>query len=189
VYDNKNIPRKGGVIFACNHASHFDPAVAGCGTARLTQYLARETLFTAKASFGLLLVMLNCHSLRRGEQDRAAIKTAVNLLKRGYPVMLFPEGTRSEDGVIRDGQSGAAFLSAHSKCPIVPVYVHNTHKAMKKGSNKIERIPLSVSYGEPICTAYVSKNKNKHELYASTMDEVMSSIRSLQAARRQEESQ
>jgi len=137
----KNIPKGKTVIYASNHRSYYDPPLVGCGAKGSLCFMAKEELFEKKM-FGWLIRKLGAFPVARGKGDAGVIDTAVeNLEKRS--MMIFPEGTRSKDGKVGRGHTGAALIAARSGKLIVPVGV--TYEGELKFRRKV-----TVKYGEPI---------------------------------------
>jgi len=146
----ENIPDSGGLIIASNHASYLDPPVLAAPIKnREVRFMARDTLFkNPVASF--IFYRIGVVPLSREKGDVAAIKTAIQLLKSGQCVGLYPEGTRTLDGNIQEPKGGIGFLIAKADVPVVPVYIRGTFEAFPKGAGKIKSHPIHVSYGKPI---------------------------------------
>lgn len=155
----KNIPKKTSVIYASNHRSYADPPLVGAGCRGKIAFMAKEELFENKA-FALLIKTLGAFPVSRGKGDTAVIDTAVEKLNSKRSLMIFPEGTRSKDGKVGRGHSGAALIAAKSGCPIIPVGV-------VYGEKLRFRTKLRVVYGEPIDPAdyvEISENPNPRQL-------------------------
>lgn len=151
VYGVQNVPKSGGVIIASNHASYLDPPAIGASSRRMrmTHFMARDTLFK-KPFMNWFLHAVGVIPLNRERGgDLKAMKTAIQLLKDGACVALFPEGTRTPDGNLQEPKSGVGFLVAKGESPIVPVYVHGSYEAMGKG-RKLQRHPVHVVFGKLI---------------------------------------
>lgn len=151
-YGRSRLPRTGACILVCNHQSHLDPpAVGSLAMGRGVHFLARGTLFNSPA-FGWLIRKLNSIPLRRGEADLVAIKEALKRLESGAAMVVFAEGTRSEDGALKPFERGTLLLLRKSRCPIVPVAVEGFHDIWPKGQKR-PRLFGGVSagmIGEPI---------------------------------------
>lgn len=157
--DRKNIPKKQTVIYASNHRSYADPPLVGAGARGKIAFMAKEELFGNKL-FAWLIRSLGAFPVSRGKGDTAVIDTAVEKLGNKRSLMIFPEGTRSKDGKVGRGHSGAALIAAKSGCPIVPVGV-------VYGEKLRFRTKLRVVYGEPIDPAEyvdISDNPNPRQL-------------------------
>ncbi len=138
----ENIPKKTSVIFASNHRSNADPPLIGCGIRGKHAFMAKEELFKNKL-FGWLIRKLGAFPVSRGKGDTEVLDTAVERLNNGYNLMIFPEGTRSKDGKVHRGHSGAAVIAARSGKQIIPV-------GIIFGEKLKFRTKVTVKYGEPI---------------------------------------
>ncbi len=138
----ENIPKDTSVIYASNHRTYADPPLVGCATPRKHAFMAKEELFKNKL-FGGLIKALGAFPVSRGKGDSGVIDTAVEALNNGSSLMIFPEGTRSKDGKVHKGHSGAALISARSGKPIIPV-------GIVFGEKLKFRTKVTVKYGTPI---------------------------------------
>ncbi|MBO5943992.1 MAG: 1-acyl-sn-glycerol-3-phosphate acyltransferase [Clostridia bacterium] len=138
----ENIEHSGGFIIAPNHVTEFDPLLIAMASKRLFYYIAKYELFKnpllAKAIIGL-----NGFPIMRGKGDMRAINYAVELVRRGEVLCIFPEGTRSVDGVPHEAKSGVGYIARHACADIVPTAIFMEDKD-KKGSRVV------VKFGEPI---------------------------------------
>jgi 1-acyl-sn-glycerol-3-phosphate acyltransferase len=131
-----NIPEHGPTILASNHVSYLDPLtlawLAGRRGRRI-RFLAKAELFD-KPGLGQLLRAGHQIPVRRGTAESAgALSAAVEALRKGECVAVFPEGTISEDLEPMRGKSGTARLAQESGVPVVPVGLWGTHRIMTKG--------------------------------------------------------
>ena len=115
----ENIPRSGAVLVVSNHQSHFDPPLIGAGCPRRLNYLARETLFRF-APFRWLIKSLDAIPIDRDGLGLNGIKESLRRLKRGEMVLIFPEGTRTNDGEVVAFRPGFTVLAARTKAWILP---------------------------------------------------------------------
>ena len=142
VYGSQNYKSiSGGFILISNHKSYWDPSILGDAIrGRYIVYMAKEELFQRPLA-RFFLRQLHAVPLSRGHADLTAFKTALNVLKSGRILGVFPEGTRHRDGRIGEFEHGAALLSLRADVPVVPAYI--------KGGYRLFR-PVSVYFGEPI---------------------------------------
>lgn len=142
---------RSGMIVAPNHLSHLDPMVVGSCYKPHLHYFARDTLFVGL--WGKILRAVNVHPIVRGEADFGAMKEILALLKGGKPVVLFPEGKRSEDGRLQEGEvkPGMAMLAMRANCPILPVYVTGTFEVWPRWAKGPRmRGKVSCTFGSPL---------------------------------------
>ena len=126
----ENIPEDKPFILACNHSSFFDPPAIGCKIPRNLHYFARDSLFFWP--LGLLIGKLNSIPVNRGQLDLGTLRKVLRVLKNGHPILVFPEGTRSEDGKLQAPQKGLGLLVSKSSVSVIPARIYGTDKAFGK---------------------------------------------------------
>ncbi len=150
--DVLNVPRTGPVLLVANHASFYDPPAVGSGIRhRHADYLARASLFKFKP-FGWLITMLNSTPIKQGAGDTGAMKATIEKMKQGRLMLVFPEGSRSDDGEVQQFQRGIAVLLKRAHCQIVPVGISGAYEAWPR-RQKLPvpfRDKIVVCFGEPI---------------------------------------
>ncbi|HOV41916.1 MAG TPA: lysophospholipid acyltransferase family protein [Oscillospiraceae bacterium] len=139
----ENVPKTGGHIFASNHRSYADPVLISLGVPKRFAYMAKEELFK-NPLFSLLIRTMGAFPVTRGKGDTAVIDTAVEKLKSGRNLVIFPEGTRSYDGKVGRGKSGVSLIAAKAGTDVIPVGI------IFKGKKLKFRSKLIVRYGKPI---------------------------------------
>lgn len=166
----ENIPTKGAVILAANHLSNWDPPLVGTFIPRHLAYMAKEELFKIPI---LKSILLNVHTfpVKRGASDRAAIRTALQMLENDECICMFPEGTRSKDGKLQKGAPGVALIAAKSQATVIPVAIEGTYKL--KPFRKI-----TITYGKPMqFTTKKADKENLHEFTEKIMQEIASMLK------------
>lgn len=142
-YEGKeNVPKNTTVIFASNHRTNADPPIVGAGVKGRSSFMAKEELFKNKL-FAWLIRSLGAFPVSRGKGDMGVIDTAAERLENGSNLMIFPEGTRSKDGKVHRGHTGAALIAARTGKLIVPV-------GIVFGEKLKFRCRITVTYGKPI---------------------------------------
>lgn len=124
VYGHENLP-KGGCIIAPNHTSFLDPPLLAASLPHEIHYLARSSLFQNRL-LRWLISRLNALPVEGSAQDARLLKHVYKLLRRGEKVVIFPEGLRSADGMLKPLEKGAALIGWKIGCPIVPAYIEGT---------------------------------------------------------------
>jgi 1-acyl-sn-glycerol-3-phosphate acyltransferase len=133
VTGREHVPETGPVILAPVHRSFADFGFAAFCTDRKLFFMTKDEMWKNKW-LGRLLLSVGAFPVHRESADREALQRAEEVLRRDSPLVLFPEGTRREGQVIKDLMEGAAFLSARTEAPIVPIGIGGSDLAMPKGS-------------------------------------------------------
>ena len=150
----ENANRAGGFMLAANHISHFDPFIISSVVRRKVDWMAMAEFFPLPV-LGLLLRAVDAFPADRHRADRKTIRTAIQRLKQGRIVGLFPEGG------IRDGarsllegtplRPGASTLAHISGVPILPcVIIGSDRLYSKKSWLPLRRTPIWIAFGNPI---------------------------------------
>ncbi len=127
-----NVPATGGVLLASTHQSFLDPVLIATCLWREIHFMARSTLFEIPI-FGRLIAALNAFPIERDTRDVKGVKTAIERLKAGNALLVFPEGTRTVDGRIGPMKSGVRLLVERTAVPVVPVLIDGAHKVWPRG--------------------------------------------------------
>ena len=172
-----SVPKRGGLLVAANHASYFDIPLLGCGMPRRAWYLGRSDLFMP--GFKEVLQWLGWIPLRLGRLDRKAFDQAVALINAGKVVVIFPEGTRSLDGHLREAKAGLGMIVAQTGCPVVPAYLKGTFEVLPAGAKRPRFHPVSVSFGEPLVFSPAARNGETKQFYRKVSRTVMERIAAL----------
>ena len=175
-----HIPRSGGVLIASNHASYLDIPILGCTLPRRASFIGRMDLFAGIV--GSVLRYLGWIPIRRGQVDRKAFDEAVRRLKAGQVVVIYPEGSRTEDGQLQPGKPGIGMMAAAAGCPVLPVLLEGTYDALPPGAHWIRLRPIRVAFGEPMdfSAALESESEDKKKLvYQQISQEIMDRIAAL----------
>jgi 1-acyl-sn-glycerol-3-phosphate acyltransferase len=172
-----SVPQRGGVLVAANHASYFDIPLLGCGMPRRAWYLGRSDLFIP----GLkgILQWLGWIPLKLGRLDRKAFDQAVALINAGKVVVIFPEGSRTPDGRLREAKAGLGMIVAQTGCPVVPAYLKGTFDVLPAGATRPRFHPVSVSFGEPLVFGPAQRNGDTKQFYRKVSRTVMDRIAAL----------
>jgi 1-acyl-sn-glycerol-3-phosphate acyltransferase len=159
----KHIDPKKSYIFMANHQSNFDiPVLLGKLPVQF-RWLAKEELFRIPL-FGLAMKRAGYISIDRSDFRKAvhSLKKAAETIRKGASVVIFPEGTRSRDGLIHGFKKGGFIMAIDAKVPIVPVVLHGTRAIMAKESLRIEPNDVLVEIKKPIETSeYTRKGKDQ----------------------------
>ena len=166
----------GGVLLVANHTSYLDPPIVGVSYGKKTAFLARKTLFK-KGFFAWLYPKLNAIPVDQGGADMGSLKRIIKELKSGNPVLIFPEGQRSESGEMLKGEAGVGLVIAKSKAPVLPVRIFGAYEAFPRGS-KFPKLftRITINVGDMIKFGEDELKTKTREGYQSLSDRVMDSI-------------
>ncbi len=144
-----NVPAEGPFVLAPVHRSNIDFAMMSLVTRRKMRFMGKDTLWKVKW-FGQFITILGAYPVHRGVADREALRSTIDILKGGEPLVLFPEGTRRSGPTVADLFEGAAYVAARAGVPLVPVGIGGSEGALPKGSKIPRPVKVHVVVGEPI---------------------------------------
>jgi 1-acyl-sn-glycerol-3-phosphate acyltransferase len=178
----ERIPRAGAFIVVANHCSNLDPPMLGWATGH---QVGRIVHFMAKIEMrrwpviGWLATQSGVYFVRRGEGDRAAQRFSLEALASGRPIAIFPEGTRSRDGRMRDFKDGAAFLAIRSGAPILPVGIAGSHRMFPGRSRVPHRTRVTMRVGAPFTLARQADGRLDRQVLADATARVSAAVAAL----------
>jgi len=146
VFGVERIPREGGVLVVCNHQSYLDPVLVAVRSRRPLGYMAKSELFGFKP-FEWLIRSLGAFPVRQGAGDVGAMKEAIERLRQGEALTIFPEGSRAHDGNLLPIEPGIALMVRKAKVPVLPVVFDGAFRAWPKGRKIFQPAPVRVLYG------------------------------------------
>jgi long-chain acyl-CoA synthetase len=137
IHGSANVPPFGGYIVCANHASHLDTglikyALGEQGEA-LVALAAKDYFFDDPFRRMYFENFTNLVPMERHGSLRESLRLAGEVIRDGYILLIFPEGTRSDTGVMTDFKPSLGYLAMTNKCGILPMYLSGTHEAMPKG--------------------------------------------------------
>lgn len=147
VEGKENVPRKGPLIVVSNHMTYVDPPLLGASLPRRITFMAKQELF-GPSLLGLVVRAYGAFPVRRSGVDRVALRRALEVLKKGEVLGMFPEGKRSSSHQLQEAQPGTAFIAARSGAPIVPVGISGSEKVRGIGFI-LHRPSIVVRIGRP----------------------------------------
>ena len=127
VRGREHVPHTGGLVVAANHISFWDPPLIGAALPREMHFLAKEELFRTPV-LGPLIRSVNSIPIRRGVADLSGMSRAMDTLKRGQALLMFPEGSRMRDGELHPARPGVGMMAVHADVPVVPCYISGSNR-------------------------------------------------------------
>ena len=153
-----NIGSSNAYIFMSNHQSNFDIPVLMAHLPVQSRWLAKAELFKIPL-FGYAMKRAGYINIDRSNLRSAiiSIKKAAKIVRNGVSVLIFPEGTRSQDGNIKPFKKGGFILAVESSVPVIPVTIYGTWPIMPKGHIRIRPGNVILEIGTPIETINYTK--------------------------------
>lgn len=158
----EHLPKTGAFLIAANHASHLDPPIIGSCVPRQVCFFARKSLWKPGIAAWWLNAVACIPVDRDGGQDVGAIKRVLRALAEDKVLILFPEGTRSPDGLLQTPKPGVGMIVCRTQVPVVPARIFGSFAAFGKGV-KFPRAdtPISVVFGPPLAPSYYDPGTGK----------------------------
>jgi long-chain acyl-CoA synthetase len=188
-----HVPRDRNFLVVANHASHLDMGLVkvalGDEGEKLSALAAADYFFDTPLKRAYFENFTNLIPMEREGSVRRGLRTAVEALRRGRHVLVFPEGTRSRDGTMAEFRATAGYLALHCGVDTLPVWIHGTHEALPPGNLLPRSANLEVIIGQPIRvddlrrrTAGLPKGEAHKEATRIMEEEVRRLAASVQAA-------
>ena len=178
----ENVPRSESYIMVSNHNSNLDPPFVGGAigrhTGRLIHFMAKEEI-RHWPLVGWLARGSGVFFVRRGEGDRAAQRMALAHLAAGRPIGVFPEGTRSRDGVLQEPKFGVSLLAMRSGATLLPVGISGSGKIFPGRSRWPHRTRVDIRIGKPFRLPHQPDGRLDRETLASGTERIMREIAAL----------
>ncbi|HEY1815528.1 MAG TPA: AMP-binding protein [Kofleriaceae bacterium] len=187
IHGETNVPPFGGYIVAANHASHLDTGLVKYALGEQGEALvalgAKDYFFEDPVRRMYFENFTNVVPMERHGSLRESLRLAGEVIRDGYILLIFPEGTRSDTGVMADFKPSLGYLAMTYKCGILPMYLHGTHGAMPKGRYLPKRGEHVAAYVGPYLSytdvAKLAAEKSRSDGYRSITLHVEGTIRRL----------
>ena len=160
-------------IFMLNHSSFLDILLAFACIPHNFRIITKEEIFWMPLMGWALKrsgqIPMNRTNPRKGLES---LRHASELLKKKISIVVFPEGTRTPDGAIKDFKPTLFILPIRSGIPVVPVLIEGTFEALKRGSVLLNPVPLKLTFYEPIPSDSFSSDRDRW-IFAKKVHEVL----------------
>lgn len=181
----ENIPVTGGAILASNHLSVADSVFLPLMIERPMTFLAKAEYFTGRGIKGWATkwFMKGTGQIpidrSGGSASEAALNTALQVLGRDELLGIYPEGTRSPDGILYRGRTGIARMALEAKVPVIPVVMVDTDTMMPIGTTIPRVVRVGMVIGEPLDFRRYEGMENDRYILRSVTDEIMVALQQL----------
>lgn len=183
IWGRENVPMNGPVIIAPNHKSLLDPPLVGSSLPRIATTMGKIELFEKKhfgvKILGKVIQHMGTFPVRRGTADRRAIRRALQVLKDGGALVIFPEGTRTRTGELGPSELGIALIAHNAKAPIVPSYIKGTEGCFSYLQPKARLVQAEIFYGKPLYFEEEYARKGDRATLQRIADGIMEAIAEL----------
>jgi 1-acyl-sn-glycerol-3-phosphate acyltransferase len=149
IHGREHVPAHGPFVLAPVHRSNLDFILVSTLTRTRMRYMGKASIWKWRWG-GKFVAMLGAFPVHRGSADRDALRTCLQVIENGEPVVMFPEGTRRSGPVVHELFDGPAYVAARTGVPLVPVGIGGSDQAMPVGSKLIRPRKIVLVAGEPI---------------------------------------
>lgn len=185
--DGLKIPASGGCVIVINHLSHIDPLTAAVFThdhGRLPRYLAKSDLFR-NWFLGRFLRSAGQIPVQRASSSAAgAYAAAVEAVRAGECVVIYPEGTITRDPALwpMTGKTGAARIALETKCPVIPIGQWGAQDLLAPYAKRPDLFPrkvIRIRVGEPVELSDLEELPRSSQVLAEATERIMVAITSI----------
>lgn len=145
----ENVPRIGPLIICPNHSATLDPPMVPAFVPRDDTWSMAKFEYFRKPLMAFWFHAYHAFPVVRHSADRTALRRSFDLLKAGHALIMYPEGTRIESGVLAKPEPGAGFIAQKAACPVLPVGLTGTRECFPKGARWPRRTRVSITFGKP----------------------------------------
>lgn len=176
VYGAENLPKKGPFLVCSNHCSFFDPVVICDVVPQRVYWVALKDLYGVWP-LSILLRFAKCIPVN------GATKEALDALKQGKVIGMFPEGRRTYDGkLMKKGKKGTALIATRSAVPVVPMWINGTYQAYPRRAKFPKIHPIHAYIGRPLVFPKHEEEIIDEQILSAATAKIMQSIAGLMPA-------
>lgn len=157
-----NLPKDEPCLYIANHSSFFDVILTFPVLPGRVGFVSKKEFFKIYP-LSIWMLFIKCLFLDRNDikQGLKTILTAIEYVKSGISIFIFPEGTRSKNGKMLPFKEGSFKIATKSGCPIVPIAITNTANIFENHFPKISAEKVIIEFGAPIYPKELSKEELK----------------------------
>jgi len=175
----ENIPLEGGVILASNHLSHWDSFAIGCSVPRRVRFVADTKMYKRSFAKWFLKRDGGVEIDRSKSSGEDMIGNAVEAVNNEILLIIYPEGTRSRNGIPGRSRTGIMVIAAKTGAPIVPCRVTGTGDALPVGARFIKPFKIKVAFGKPVIYQRSEIDLEDRDRLMTQSESIMDAIMSL----------
>ena len=144
-----HVPTEGPLIICPNHVGTIDPPLVPAFVPRGDTWSMAKSEYFRNALINWLFTSYHAFPVVRHTADRVALRRAFDVLNEGHALIIYPEGTRIDAGVLASPEPGAGFIAQRCACPVLPVALTGTAECLPKGAKWPRRVKVTVTFGAP----------------------------------------
>ena len=175
----ENVPRDGPVVICPNHIGTIDPPLVPAYVPRSDTWNMAKSEYFRKPVLNWLFTSYHAFPVVRHTADRVALRRAFELLQAGQVLVIYPEGTRIDAGVLADPEPGAGFIAQRCGCPVLPVAVTGTAECLPKGAKWPRRVRVTLTFGAPFVVLQHRSTDDSRVSHEEAADAIMMAISEL----------
>ena len=164
VIGKENIPKDQAVLYVCSHRRYFDIILGYSIMPGLTGYISKDDLEKVPL-LNIWMRRLYCLFLNRADmkQGLKTILKAIEYIKQGVSICIFPEGTRNrgEEGSLLEFKEGSFKIAEKTGCPVIPIAISHTADVILNHMPKVTPCHVTIEYGEPIYPKELPKEQKR----------------------------
>jgi 1-acyl-sn-glycerol-3-phosphate acyltransferase len=149
IHGAEHVPAHGPFVLTPVHRSNLDFILVATVRRPRMRYMGKASIWKSKA-LGRFVSMLGAFPVHRGTADRESLRTCLEVIENGEPLVMFPEGTRRSGDTVEDLFDGPAYVAARAGVPLVPVGIGGSDAAMPVGAKFIKPHKIVLVVGPPI---------------------------------------
>jgi 1-acyl-sn-glycerol-3-phosphate acyltransferase len=176
VSGTENVPASGPLIICPNHIGTIDPPLVPAFVPRGDTWSMAKSEYFRNPLVNWLFTSYHAFPVVRHTADRVALRRAFDLLKEGRALVIYPEGTRIDAGVLAKPEPGAGFIAQRCACPVLPVALTGTAECLPKGARWPRRVPVTVTFGAPIVVLQRRATDDSRVSHEEAADAIMLAI-------------
>jgi 1-acyl-sn-glycerol-3-phosphate acyltransferase len=169
VIGKENVPSTGAVLLCSNHISNLDPPILGSSIDRKVAFMAKTELFDIPV-VSFLITQFGAFPVKRGAQDKQALRKALSLLSEGAVLGVFPEGTRSKTGELGKAYTGVGLFALKEQSTVIPVAIIGPYRPFRR---------VKVVFGSAINLEDLRQEKATSESTKVATDRIMNGVQNL----------
>jgi len=180
VYGQENIDPNTTYLICANHSSHIDNIAIKYAFAKSNKEIialaAKDYFFVNIFRYKLASLFLKIVPFDRGKNKKAILKNFFYIKKyngKGFNIILYPEGTRSQDGNMLPFKLGTAYYRSKLHLNIIPIYIDSTYKSMRKGNIFPRKTKVSLIIGKPILYLPESDQENLRDFTSKLRNTIL----------------